>query len=186
MLLMRAMPVPRRDRRRLSRILRLLTLPLAAALCAGGVARADDVSPAPPPYGRKAPLLPLRIDGHVALTWEGGFGVGGRAEFPVVKSFRYASRDELAISVGADLAFLWVDGRRTVETYPSVQLQWALGVTERFALVPELGIGARIQERSWDGFIPSLAFGMRYYLSRSFGVSARLGWPVALSGGAIF
>ena len=142
-----------------------------------------------PPYGRTQPLLPVRLDGHLALTWEGGFGLGARADIPVVKSFRYAPRDELALSIGADVAFAWFDGTRKVEAYPSVALQWSLSVSERFAFVPELGLGARIDGeggRRVDELIPVLAFGARLYLRRSLGLAARLGWPVAISAGAVF
>lgn len=165
-----------------SQLVMLLALVMLVAVAP---ASADDAAPQPP-YGRKDPLLPLRLDGHVGMTWNGGAGLGARAEFPLVTSFRYAPRDELALSVGADVAFLWFDGTRLVETYPSVSLQWSLGVNDRFYFVPELGIGARILDNDWDRVIPSLAFGARYYLTRSFGLAARLGWPFALSVGTVF
>ena len=151
--------------------------------------QSEDTRRTKPPYGRTQALLPVRLDGHLALTWEGGFGLGARADIPIVKSFRYAPRDELALSIGADVAFAWFDGARKVEGYPSLALQWSLSVSDRFAFVPELGLGARINNegsRGIDELIPVLAFGARCYLRRSIGLSARLGWPVAISVGAVF
>src|SRR4249919_3028097 len=61
---------------------------------------AAPAEPAPRPvrlYGRNDPLLPVRLDAHVALTWDGNLGVGGRVDFPLISgTFRYSTRDELA------------------------------------------------------------------------------------------
>src|SRR5689334_12878763 len=55
----------------------------------------------------EAPLLPIRIDGHGAITWDGEFGLGGRADIPVINDgFTSGSRDQLCISVGLDVVFV--------------------------------------------------------------------------------
>jgi hypothetical protein len=168
-----------------ARVLGLAAL-VALALAVAQPASAQPLARSLTSYGRKQPLLPVRLDGHVALTWTGGFGVGARADIPLVTSFRYAPRDELALSVGADVAFAWFDGARKTEGYPALALQWSLSVSERFAFVPELGLSARIDGDGVDAVIPTLGFGARWYLRRSLGVMARLGWPVAISAGAVF
>lgn len=139
------------------------------------------------PLGRRDPLLPLRLDGHVATTWEGNFGIGGRADFLLVSgTFRYSTRDELALSVGGDVTFIAFDGTQRVEVFPTLALQWSLGVDDQLYLFPELGIVAHVRGSEWDGFFPNIGFGARYYLRRSFSLQGRLGWPVAFSAGVTF
>src|SRR4051812_20458960 len=56
------------------------------------------------------PLLPVRLDGHASLTWDGYVGVGARVDIPVLKrGLAYSTKDELAISVGADVIFASFD-----------------------------------------------------------------------------
>ncbi|MDB4987055.1 MAG: hypothetical protein JWN04_2233 [Myxococcaceae bacterium] len=138
-------------------------------------------------YGRRDPFMPLRLDAHVALTWEGSFGVGVRADFPLINgTFRYSTRDELAISVGADLTFVSFSGSRVIEVLPTAVLQWSLGISERTFLYPELGLVGHVDGGQWEGLHPNIGFGARYYLHRSLSLQGRLGWPVALSGGVTF
>lgn len=160
---------------------------------AGSLARAEDTPPvavgSPPVrlYGRNDPLLPVRLDAHAALTWDGNFGLGGRVDFPLISgTFRYSTRDELAISAGGDVTFINFNGSQHVEVFPQVALQWSLGVDDRFYFFPEFGFSAHIIGNSWDGFYPTLGFGARYYLRRSLSLQGRLGWPIALSAGTTF
>ncbi|HEX5657711.1 MAG TPA: hypothetical protein VFX59_10975 [Polyangiales bacterium] len=161
----------------------------------------DELPPAPeqvmvssslPPgvhgYGRQDPLLPhVRLDGHVALTWEGAFGVGVRADWLLIEgTFKYSSRDELAISAGADVTFVKFNGTQVVEVFPTVVLQWAIGVDDRLYLFPELGFIGHVDDGKWDGLFPNIGFGTRYYLTRSLGIQARFGWPIAFTAGAVF
>lgn len=137
--------------------------------------------------GRRDPLLPIRLAGHVTATWEGAFGLGARADIPLISgTFRYSGRDELAVSVGADVTFFATDEDRGVDLYPTAMLQWSLGVNDRLSFYPELGFIAYVEDRSWEGLVPSIGFGVRYYLHRSFGLNARMGWPVALNVGTVF
>jgi len=160
----------------------------AQSSSAGAPAEARPSSPPPVRlYGRNDPLLPVRLDAHVALTWDGSVGVGGRVDFPLVSgTFRYSTRDELALSVGGDVTFISFDGTQRVEVFPALTLQWSLGVNDRFYFFPEFGFSAHVSGGTWDGFYPSLGFGARYYLRRSLSVQAKLGWPMALSAGATF
>ena len=142
---------------------------------------------APRQYGRNDAFMPVRLDGHVALTWEGHVGVGGRVDFPLISgTFRYSMRDELAISVGGDITFLGLSGSRTVEIFPTTTLQWSLGVSDRSYFFPELGVVGHIAGGSWSGLHPNIGFGGRYYLHRSLSLQGRLGWPIAFSGGVTF
>ncbi len=173
---------------------------LVLALLLPGGAHADETSPVDArgssardrsdkvrSYGRTDPLLPLRVDGHAALDWEGGLGLGARADFVLIAgTFRYSARDELAISVGTDLTFINFDGSNAIRGYPTVALQWSLGIDERFSFFTELGLVGRIERDGWKGMHPNFGFGTRYYLRRSFGLQARFGWPVALGAGVVF
>jgi len=163
-----------------------LALALGAALFGTSVAEAQSDRPERQ-YGRRDPFMPLRLAGHVALTWEGNMGIGGRADFPLVTgSFRYSQRDELAVSVGGDVTFIALDGSQRTEVFPSAALQWSLGVSDRFFFYPELGLVAHVIRSEWDGFYPNIGFGARYYLRRSFSLQGRLGWPLALTAGVTF
>jgi hypothetical protein len=168
----------------------------AAALgqSASGRARAQDLAAAPEPaprpvrlYGRNDPLLPVRLDAHVALSWDGSLGVGGRMDFPLISgTFRYSTRDELAVSVGGDVTFISFRGTQHTEVFPALALQWSLGVNDRFYFFPEFGFSAHVISGAWDGVHATIGFGARYYLRRSLSLQGKLGWPMALSLGATF
>jgi len=133
------------------------------------------------------PLLPLRLDAHGSLTWDGFMGFGARADYRILEQGVMGSaHDELAISAGADVILLSLAGSDPLDILPTVALQWNLGVSDRFAFYPELGIAARIDRDGWQGVYPNVGFGGRYYLWRSVSIMGRFGWPLALSAGATF
>lgn len=133
------------------------------------------------------PLLPLRLDGHGSLTWDGFMGFGARADYRIMEQGVMGNaRDELAVSAGADIILLSFEGSDPLEIWPTAAVQWSLGVSERFAFYPELGLAARIDRDGWQGVFPNVGFGGRYYLWRSVSVMGRFGWPMALSIGATF
>ncbi|MET0285514.1 MAG: hypothetical protein ABW352_13625 [Polyangiales bacterium] len=139
-------------------------------------------------FGRQDPLMRhVRLDGHVALSWDGAFGVGVRADWLLIEgTFKYSQRDELAVSAGADVTFVKFDGTQVVEVYPTAVLQWSIGVNDRLFLYPEFGFVGHVDDGRWDGLFPNIGFGTRYYLARSIGLHARFGWPIAFSAGAVF
>ncbi|HEY6881221.1 MAG TPA: hypothetical protein VI299_24515 [Polyangiales bacterium] len=152
------------------------------------VTKAQDASTSGRPYGRKAALFDhVRLDAHVALTWDGAFGAGIRAEWLLIEgTFKYSTRDELAISAGTDLTFVSFDGSQVIEAFPTVALQWSIGVDDRLFFFPEFGLLGHVQGGKWEGLYPNIGFGGRYYLARSIGLQARFGWPIAFSAGAVF
>jgi hypothetical protein len=169
-----------------SRLLALcgLVLLLGAAPAASTSAQAAPAPAAPDDHG---PLLPVRLDAHAALTWESNFGLGGRVDIPLLDTGRlYGATDELSLSVGADVAFVTFGGSDQLFVWPTVTVQWSLGVSENTAVYPELGLAARIREQGWGGMYPNIGFGVRYHLYRSIALHARLGWPIALAGGLTF
>ena len=139
-------------------------------------------------FGRTDPLMPIRIDGHIASAWDGHLGVGARIDIPIATSaaLRYSNRDEVSVSLGADVTFIELSGSTELRAYPTVAFQWSLGVTDRVYFFPEFGLSARVDRDGYAGLAPNLGFGARFYLQRSFGLFARLGWPMALSSGANF
>lgn len=173
--------------RKLRHALAVLALTLCVLLAALAPATATAQS-AERSFGRVDPLLPIRVDSHVVMDWEGALGIGGRADIPLISApdLRYSDRDEIALSLGCDVTFIALDGESYVQVYPVVAFQWSLGVSERFFFYPELGLTARIDSAGWNGLSPNLGFGARYYLGRSFGIFGRVGWPMALSGGTVF
>jgi len=162
------------------------SLALAALLLgSGSAARADDTA-APSAEDRSSPL-PFRLDAHAALDWESGFGAGARADISIFdKNRMYNGRDELAISVGADVMFVSFTGSNRLFVWPTATVQWSLSVSERFVFYPELGLAAKIHSGGWDGIFPNIGFGGRYYMVRSVALLGRLGWPMAVSAGVTF
>lgn len=166
--------------------MRLSSLLLLALLCVDTGVRAEGRFSSRPP-GRREALLPLRLDGHVGVRWDGAPALGVRADLPlVVGTFRYSPRDELAVSLGADLSVSQLGDENTLDFYPTAALQWSLGVNERLAFVPELGLIGHFDADGWRRPLANLGFGARYYLRRSFGLQARFGWPIAFTAGVVF
>lgn len=156
---------------------------VVVTLCSGAVAGAQG---APSSKDRSSPL-PFRLDAHASVDWESGFGAGARVDIPIFDKDRmYNGRDELAISVGADVMFVSFSGSNRLFVWPTATVQWSLGVSERFVFYPELGLAAKVERHGWDGIYPNIGFGGRYYLVRSAALLGRLGWPMAVSAGATF
>ncbi len=133
------------------------------------------------------PLLPLRLEAHGALTWEGSAGFGFRADYPIMKGgLSYNGRDELAISAGSDFIMLAFEGSNPLEIWPTATLQWTLGVNDHFVFYPEIGLAAFVDRDGWQGVFPNVGFGGRYYFWRSISITGRFGWPMAVSIGVTF
>jgi hypothetical protein len=135
----------------------------------------------------RSSFLPFRIDAHAALTWEADVGAGLRLDIPIMHRAQHqSSRDELAISLGADVSFVNFDGSQRLITWPTINGQWTLAVSERFSLYPELGLVACIQGRDWKGIYPNVGFGGRLELVGDLSFMGRLGWPIAASIGLTY
>gem|GEM_PF-6158213 len=167
---------------------RLAAAAVAVSSFLGAKARAEETSRAEYEDLSQQPLLPVRLDGHASITWDGYFGLGARVDIPVLKDgLSYNSKDELAVSLGADVIFVSFNhDDEPLEVWPTATLQWSLGVTPNFAFYPELGLAAKITRDGWDGVFPNVGFGGRYSLYRSVSLLARVGWPMAVSLGATF
>jgi hypothetical protein len=90
----------------------------------------------------------IRFDVHADIGWWWAFGVGFRAELPIVPDgFIERVDDELAISFGGDVAFVaWNDNRCNRygcwgdwSVWPMVAAQWNFYLTEEWSVFPELG-----------------------------------------------
>ncbi len=132
--------------------------------------------------------MPVRLDGHANLTWDGYFGLGARVDIPVLKhGFAYSTRDELAVSLGCDVIFAsFQSNDEPLQIWPTAAMQWSLAVSENFTFYPEFGFVAKIERNGWDGVYPNVGFGGRYALYRSVALMARVGWPMAISLGMTF
>ncbi len=160
-----------------------------------GTARADldEETVGSEPSGRatshhiEAPFLPFRLEAHGALTWDGEFGIGARADIPILDdSATTGSRDQLCLTVGVDAVFVAFEGSDPRTFWPTVGVQWTLGITDQFSFYPELGLAALIERDGWQGVLPNIGFGGRYHFYRSIALFGRLGWPMALSLGVTF
>ena len=132
-------------------------------------------------------FLPFRVDAHAALTWEADVGAGLRLDIPFMHRAQHQnSRDELDISLGADVSFVNFDGSHQIIAWPTINGQWTLAVSERFSLYPEVGLVASIQGRDFKGIYPNVGFGGRLKLIDDLAFMARLGWPIAVSIGLTY
>ncbi|HEX6245008.1 MAG TPA: hypothetical protein VFZ61_29005 [Polyangiales bacterium] len=139
------------------------------------------------PIETRHSFLPFRVDAHAALTWEADVGAGLRLDIPFMHRAQHQhSRDELAISLGADMSFVSFDGSQRMIAWPTINGQWTLAVTERFSLYPEVGLVACIQGRDWKGIYPNVGFGGRLKLVSDLAFMGRLGWPIAVSIGLTY
>jgi hypothetical protein len=164
---------------------RLPWLALLLAVLAPAAARAQEPGGGSEPS--IAPLLPVRVNGHASITWDGELGVGGRVDVPVIeKGLLLSTRDEFAISVGLDVVFVAFEGSDPRTYWPTAAVQWTLGLTPQFSFYPELGLVGQIERDGWQGVLPNIGFGGRYHLWRSVAITGRLGWPMAISLGACF
>jgi hypothetical protein len=163
------------------------TLSWLLALLAHLPARADAPGSTFADYQRsgrveRTTLLPFRLDAHGVLTWEADVGAGLRIDVPILKRAGPESApDEVALSFGADMSFINVDGTERLSAWPTIMGQWTLGVSKRVSLYPELGLVARIQGQEFNGIYPNVGFGGRMRLYEMLGFGARLGWPMAVS-----
>lgn len=136
---------------------------------------------------QRTTLLPFRFDLHSALTWEADVGAGVRADISIFdREHLQSARDELAISLGADVSFVTFGGTSRITTWPTLAAQWSIAVSDRVSFYPELGIVARIERAAWKGLYPNVAFGGRVQVQRSLHFMGRLGWPIAVSIGLTF
>ena len=134
----------------------------------------------------EAPLLPIRLEGHGAFTWDGEFGAGVRADIPIMDDLASGTRDELCISLGLDVVFLAFEGSDPRTFWPTATVQWTLGITPEFSFYPEFGLAAQIERDGWQGVLPNIGFGLRYHFWRSIALMGRIGWPMAFSLGVTF
>jgi hypothetical protein len=133
------------------------------------------------------PLMPVHVSTQGSFTWDGEFALGGRVDYPLIeRGLLLSTRDEVSVSGGLDVAFVSFNGGNPRSFWPTVTVVWSLGLSDRFAFAPELGLAGLIERDGWQGVFPNIGFGGKYYLWRSVAITGRIGWPMAISLGATF
>lgn len=161
--------------------------------------------------GRK--IESVRFDVHLDLGFHGAFGIGGRADIPIVPDGLIEGvDDELAISPGIDVFFysfsrychrgVCYAGDQTVAIWPLIAAQWNFYINELWSLFPELGLVMLINDdyyyygyydddvyyadRAAVYIRPFISFGARYHFNDRNALLFRIGWPAGLQVGITF
>lgn len=136
----------------------------------------------------RAQIEGVRPEVHLDLGYHADVGFGVRVDIPIVpEGLLMSTRDDLAISPGADLLFddgdVWVG--------IPVALQWNFYLESAWSVFPELGlallVGEHHRRRDNDVRIDFLlAVGGRYHWSSRNALVLRIGWPIGLQFGITF
>lgn len=148
----------------------------------------------------------LRGEIHGNLDRYSVFGLGGRLEFAIVPNGIVSGnvRDELALSLGADIFFAPVnvyDGyyySGGAYLVPIAAVQWNFYLGDRWSLFPELGLALHsgFDGRDWkdpDGrsvgwlyLEPDIGVGARFHFSPSVALLLRISTPGGAQLGLVF
>lgn len=132
----------------------------------------------------------VRFDIHGSFGWYDDFGVGFRADIPIVPTgIVDGVNDDLAISLGAE-ALYWYHGKTGFGVWPMALLQWNFYLSEKWSIFPEVGVVLMFgpdRNRYWRTFAAPIAmFGARYHFNRRNALLLRVGWPAGLQVGITF
>jgi hypothetical protein len=164
----------------------LFGLALLTALgCAGALA------PSQAGAQQNARTGSVRFDVHLDVGWYRFFAVGFRVDIPLVTE-GIVSRidDELALSLGAELAWFYTRNSDRLGAYPVLALQWNFYVDPKWSIFPELGIAFffdPVHDTYYGAWIgPHAAFGVRYHFSARNALLLRAAWPGGFQVGITF
>lgn len=166
--------------------------------------------------GRARKIDGVRFDVHLDLGWHQAFGVGFRAEIPIVPDGfirRGRVTDELAISFGGEFFFWTFHGHHHdhdddhhhntlgdhdgISVMPLAVAQWNLYVNEEWSFFPELGAGfawwgyehchgGSCHDHSYFRAYPVISAGARWHFSDRNALLFRVSWPVGFQFGITF
>lgn len=164
-------------------------------LVLSGTALAYDGGPSSPAYNR---IQGVRGELHATVSPFVVFGVGARADFPIVPHGLIGGgvHDELALSLGADAFFVELDsGYYSGGVYfvPIAALQWNFYIGQDWSIFPEAGITFYVTAdgNGWNGheaiyFGPDLGLGVRYHFAPRNALVLRASSPGGLQVGLTF
>lgn len=164
--------------------------------------------------GRARKIDGVRFDVHLDLGWHQAFGVGFRADIPILPDGfirRGRVTDELAISFGGEF-FFWtfhghdhddgdhhndLDQHDGVSLMPLAVAQWNLHVNEDWSFFPEVGAGFAWWtyehdhgggDHSHSSFraYPVVSAGARWQFSDRNALLFRVSWPAGFQFGITF
>lgn len=138
----------------------------------------------------------VRFDAHLNLGWYRAFGLGMRADIPVVKEGLVSGvADDLAISLGGDLYWFYDNSKYNRDdgwglSIPVVA-QWNFYINDKWSVFPELGLavhlGPYVDDYYWGSPITlAIGLGGRYHFSSRNALLLRLAWPGGLQFGITF
>jgi hypothetical protein len=139
-----------------------------------------------------------RLDLHADLDWNSMVGVGGRLEFPIAPRglIKDYARDELALSLGADVLFQPIDDvHYTGGAYlvPVIAAQWNFYLGSRWSIFPEAGMAAHVDfdregygDRAWIYPQVNAGLGGRCHINKRAALLMRVGIPAGLQVGLTF
>jgi len=133
----------------------------------------------------------LRIDVHFMIGYYAEVGGGLRLDIPIVSGGLIdGPDDDLTITVGAEVMYIYWSAFEGIGVYPVLAFQWNFYLTEAWSIFPEVGATLIIssnREEWYDPFIaPHAMFGVRWHFSENNTIFVRAGWPAGVHLGVTF
>jgi hypothetical protein len=133
----------------------------------------------------------LRFDAHLMVGYYAELGLGVRLDIPIVSSGLIDGiDDDLSITVGAEVMYIYYSMFEGVGVYPVLALQWNFYLSESWSIFPEIGVTllfSKNREVWFETFIaPHAMFGVRWHFSERNAIFVRAGWPAGVQLGVTF
>lgn len=135
----------------------------------------------------------VRFDAHLDFGYFANAGIGFRADIPIVADgLLDRVRDDLALSLGAELMWWYRHEYNGFGVIPLAALQWNFYLSDRWDVFPELGITFIFGPHDWnDKYFPGYALpfvgvGARYHFSPRNALLMRVNFPAGFQVGITF
>jgi hypothetical protein len=133
----------------------------------------------------------LRFDAHFMVGYYAEVGLGVRLDIPVVsKGLIDGPDDDLSITLGAEVMYIYWSGFEGIGVYPILGLQWNFYISESWSIFPEFGVTLLFSSNrdQWtESFIwPHAMLGLRWHFSERNSLFVRAGWPHGVQLGVTF
>ncbi len=133
----------------------------------------------------------LRFDAHVMVGYYAEVGLGVRLDIPVVsRGLIDGVDDDLSVTVGAEVMYIYWSGFEGIGVYPMLGLQWNFYISESWSIFVEFGatlLFSSNRDQWTDSFIwPHAMLGARWHFSERNAIFVRAGWPAGVQLGVTF
>lgn len=168
----------------------LYAVALSSAVCLFGFTSAAAAQDEPFEHGGPAGV---RFDLHLDFGYFANAGVGFRADIPIVRDGLISGvRDDLSLSLGAELMWWYRHEYNGFGVLPIAALQWNFYVSDHWDIFPELGVTFIFGPGEWNdkyfpGYaLPFIGVGARYHFSPRNALLMRVNFPAGFQVGITF